>query len=239
MAEGFAYQGEPSPHADGTPRGSRSAHLPSASFVICLQNHDQIGNRAMGERVITLAQPHALRAATALLLLTPQIPLLFMGEEWGETRPFLYFTDHNAELGGLVRDGRRREFARFQAFTNPATRDEIPDPNALETFEASRPTPANNDWTELYKTCLQIRATQIIPRLAGCRSAGAAALSKTAIRAAWRMNDGAVLTLAANFGAAPVGCPDADDRPLFSTSMDDHTPGMLPGFTTLAWMQNP
>ncbi|HEY1856321.1 alpha-amylase family glycosyl hydrolase, partial [Acidocella sp.] len=95
LAEGFAYQGDPAPHHGGEPRGRPSTHLPSTAFVICLQNHDQIGNRAFGERLRQLAHPAALRAAIALLLFTPQIPMIFMGEEFGETRPFLYFTDHH------------------------------------------------------------------------------------------------------------------------------------------------
>ncbi|WP_376099213.1 malto-oligosyltrehalose trehalohydrolase [Roseomonas sp. CCTCC AB2023176] len=87
---GFLFQGEVMPHL-GRPRGEPSAHLPPTSFVLFLQNHDQVGNRAMGERLPALAHPGALRAAAALLLLSPQIPMLFMGEEWGATAPFLFF----------------------------------------------------------------------------------------------------------------------------------------------------
>ena len=100
MAEGFVFQGEISPHHKAA-RGEPSADLPPTAFVICLQNHDQIGNRAMGERLTQLADPQALRAATALLLLSPQIPLLFMGEEYGSTTPFLFFTDHNEAFGRI------------------------------------------------------------------------------------------------------------------------------------------
>jgi maltooligosyltrehalose trehalohydrolase len=239
LSEGFAYQGEPSAHAGGQKRGTPSAHLPSTAFVICLQNHDQTGNRAMGERLSVLAHPQALRAAVALLLLTPQIPMLFMGEEWGETRPFLYFTDHNAELGQQVRDGRRREFARFAAFADPRKRDKIPDPNAPATFHASCPTPAENDWTALYKACLKTRHAHIIARMPGCRTLGATALSETALRGAWRMNDGATLTLAANFGAAPVACEAASRTCLFTTGAKPHATTLLPAFTTIAWLQPP
>ena len=97
---------------------------------MCLQNHDQIGNRAMGERLTMLADPDKLRAATALLLLSPFIPMLFMGEENGATSPFLFFTSHNDELAGLIREGRRAEFKHFAAFHDPARRDAIPDPNS-------------------------------------------------------------------------------------------------------------
>lgn len=238
LSEGFAYQGEPSAHADNAPRGTPSAHLPSTDFVICLQNHDQIGNRAMGERLTMLAKPEALRAAIALLLLTPQIPMLFMGEEWGETKPFLFFTDHNPELGALVREGRRREFARFAAFADPQMRSKIPDPNAPDTFYSSCITAAENECSTFYKTCLAHRHQHIIPRIPGCKSLGAQALSEAAIRASWRMGDGAVLTLAANFGAIPVAHTAPRQSPLFSTTTQEHTT-TLPAFTTSAWLQTP
>src|SRR5690606_38208001 len=120
------------------PRGEPSAHLPPTRFVAFLQNHDQIGNRALGERLSTLAEPRALRALATMLLLAPQVPLLFMGEEWGAREPFLFFCDLGAELRDAVRDGRRREFAAFPAFADPAARARIPDPTAASTFAASR-----------------------------------------------------------------------------------------------------
>jgi maltooligosyltrehalose trehalohydrolase len=232
LAEGFAYQGEISPHLKH-PRGTPSAKLAPTCFVICLQNHDQIGNRALGERLRTLAHPDALRAAIALLLFTPQIPMLFMGEEFGETRPFLFFTDHHDELRQMVTEGRRKEFAHFAAFSDPATRDSIPDPNAPETFEASIPQVTENAWTELYKTCLEIRHQHIIPRMSGAASLGAIALSAHAVRAAWRMSDGAVLTLAANFDAAPAPIAPVPGTLLFGTAPEH---GLLPGLSTCLWL---
>jgi maltooligosyltrehalose trehalohydrolase len=231
LAEGFAYQGEPSAHAEGAPRGTPSAHLPSTAFVICLQNHDQIGNRAFGDRLAALAQPAALRAAIALLLFTPQIPLLFMGEEWGETKPFLFFTDHNPELGRLVKEGRRKEFAKFAAFRDPAQRGKIPDPNDPATFAASLPTPAENDWTALYRACLHLRHDAIIPRLAGCTSLGACVLGGKAVRAQWLMADGMILTLATNLGETAVACSPGD-KLLFGHFTAPH----LPPFTTCLWL---
>jgi len=135
LTEGFAYQGEPSPYRKGRKRGSPSADLPPTSFMLFLQNHDQIGNRAHGERLTTLADPEALKAAIALQVLSPNIPLLFMGEERLSRAPFLFFTDHHGALADAVREGRRREFAEFTAFGS----EDIPDPNALETFEHSQP----------------------------------------------------------------------------------------------------
>ncbi|WP_297490504.1 malto-oligosyltrehalose trehalohydrolase [Acidocella sp.] len=239
LSEGFAYQGEASAYAQGAARGSPSGHLPGTAFVICLQNHDQIGNRALGERLTALAAPRALRAAVALLLLTPQIPMLFMGEEWGETRPFLYFTDHEPELGALVREGRRKEFTRFAAFANPQTRNRIPDPNAHETFHISRPVPAENEWSTLYAACLEARHAHITARVPDSVSLGATALAGAAVRAAWRMNDGAILTVAVNLGAAPVACDTPEHEVLFSTDEAAGRSGMLAGFTTMAWLTCP
>lgn len=242
LAEGFAYQGEASAHAQGAARGSPSAHLPTTAFMICLQNHDQIGNRAMGERLRALADPNALRAATALLLLTPQIPMLFMGEEWGAATPFLFFTDHHDELGRLVTEGRRKEFAHFAAFSNAETRENIPDPNATTTFQASiarppeQPDAEQQAWLELYTNCLALRREHIVPRLTGCSAIGAQALGEKAVRAAWTMNDGTTLTLAANFGAAPVSCKPGSAALLFSSSGAAFENSELPGFTTCAWL---
>ena len=209
LAEGFAFQGEVSSHT-GAPRGEPSGQLLPTSFVICLQNHDQIGNRAMGERLTALAHPDALRAATAMLLLTPQIPLLFMGEEWGAETPFLFFTDHHGELAELVRQGRRREFAKFAAFADPQRRESIPDPNAAATFEASRADLKDAEqqkhaaWLALYRALLAIRARDITPHMKSARSIGAEALDQVGVRASWRLDNGAVLTIAANFGATAL-----------------------------------
>ena len=208
LTEGFIYQGEPSPYRGGQPRGEPSAHLPPTSFVFFLQNHDQIGNRAFGERLTTMAHPHALRAATALQLLSPQIPLIFMGEEYGATQPFLYFTSHlTQELADAVRNGRREEFAHFAAFTDPVRRGQIPDPNAEQTFRQSIPRPAPavaQAWKEWVKTVLEIRRTHIVPRLEGAVADGADILGPAAVKTRWRMADGRVLMLAANLAPAPV-----------------------------------
>jgi maltooligosyltrehalose trehalohydrolase len=233
LAEGFVYQGDPAPHHGGKPRGRPSTHLPPTAFVICLQNHDQVGNRAFGERLRSLAHPEALRAAIALLLLTPQIPMIFMGEEFGESRPFLYFTDHHDALGRLVTAGRRKEFARFSAFKDARTRARIPDPNAVSTFQASIPQVTDNDWTALYTNCLHLRRL-IMKLMPGCVSAGATALSAHAVRAAWRMNDGSLLTVATNFAAAPAPCEPVEGELLYGPGLAGD---MLPGLSTSLWRQ--
>ena len=102
LGEGFIYQGQN--NRRGESRGEPSAHLPPTAFVLFLQNHDQTGNRAFGERLVSLADAEALRAATAVLLLSPMVPLLFMGEEWGARQPFLFFTSHHGELADAVRE---------------------------------------------------------------------------------------------------------------------------------------
>ncbi len=222
MAEGFAYQGEVSKHS-GQPRGEPSAHLPTTSFVICLQNHDQIGNRAMGDRLTQLADPQALQAATVLLLLSPFIPLIFMGEEVASTTPFLFFTSHNEDLAKLVREGRRAEFKHFTAFQDPERREKIPDPNAPSTFQASIP-----DFTgdsAFMRELLAIRRDRVVPGIPDCRSIGVDVLGKSALVARWRLGTGAILAIGINLGTdkpimpsppagdtifeAPVGAWDA------------------------------
>jgi maltooligosyltrehalose trehalohydrolase len=126
---------------DGEP--GAPLQLPPTRFVHCIQNHDQVGNRAFGERLNHQVEPGVFRALTALLLLSPYTPLLWMGQEWAASSPFLYFTDHPDELGRLVTEGRRREFSGFTAFQDPAQRERIPDPQAPDTFERSR-----LDWLE-------------------------------------------------------------------------------------------
>ncbi|HEU4643648.1 MAG TPA: malto-oligosyltrehalose trehalohydrolase [Gemmatimonadaceae bacterium] len=128
----FVYEGQHAPHRRRR-HGASAMDVPTDRFVIALQNHDQVGNRAMGDRLSTLLSPERLRLAAALLLLSPYVPLLFMGDEYGETHPFLYFTSHgDPELARAVREGRRSEFASF------AWAGEIPDPQAEETFLRSR-----------------------------------------------------------------------------------------------------
>jgi maltooligosyltrehalose trehalohydrolase len=127
----------------GHARGTAPDELPYPSFVVAIQNHDQIGNRALGERLHHRIDAAAYRAASLLLLLVPETPLLFMGQEWAASTPFLYFTDHEPELGRLVTEGRRNAFGRFAAFSRLEGRAAIPDPQAAATFERSR-----LDWDE-------------------------------------------------------------------------------------------
>jgi maltooligosyltrehalose trehalohydrolase len=213
LTEGFAFQGERSGYRDGL-RGEPSGHLPPTSFVAFLQNHDQVGNRAMGERITALAQADAVRAATAVLLLAPALPLLFMGEEWAAPEPFLFFSDLGSDLGPSVAEGRRREFARFPEFASPAMQERIPDPQAATTRARSvldwgrLAGPEHQAWLALHRTLLRVRAEAIVPLLAAEPTPAASwkALGETAIEIAWKFPAG-TLRLVANLGAAPVAHP--------------------------------
>jgi maltooligosyltrehalose trehalohydrolase len=217
LSQGFVFQGHITRH--GTPRGEPSGHLPPTAFVLFLQNHDQIGNRAFGERLHQLAHPDALYAATALLLLSPMIPLMFMGDEFAAEQPFLFFTSHHGELAELVREGRRNEFAAFSAFADPHKRERIPDPNATQTFEASRPTltaSRQSPMYQLYRQLLQIRHRHIIAHLPGAQALGAQVLAKGAVMARWRLGNGSQLRIDLNLSDAPVvHTPQADATLLF------------------------
>ncbi|WDG78434.1 malto-oligosyltrehalose trehalohydrolase [Pseudomonas chlororaphis] len=205
LSQGFAYQGHVTRH--GTARGEPSGHLPPSAFVLFLQNHDQIGNRAFGERLVRLAEPQALRAATVLLLLSPMIPLLFMGDELAAPQPFLFFTSHHGELADAVREGRRGELAAFSAFADPHEREQIPDPNAPDTFLASRPQadPAQGEQTQaLYRQLLQLRREHIVPHLPGAEALGAEVLAEGALCARWRLGNGQELRIDLNLSPHKV-----------------------------------
>ena len=224
MATGFSFQGQAfdGQAAQGgaileqEPRGVPSGHLPPQCFVDFLQNHDQVGNRAVGERISTLAPQAAIDALHAALLLSPHIPLLFMGEEYGETRPFLFFADFHDELGRAVTEGRRREFAGFMGHDA----DDVPDPVDIHTFKRSKldwdraASPQGQLEIAKVRAWLALRREHVVPHLAGMRDGGGTALAAPpgCVAVDWRL-DGATLALRANFtGAAtemdlPLGEP--------------------------------
>ncbi len=154
-------------------RGTECSHVPPERFIHCISNHDQVGNRAFGERFSDEISPAGYRATSMLLCLTPYTPLLFMGQEWAAATPFLYFTDHQEELGKLVTEGRRREFSAFVDFQDPTRRDQIPDPQSEDTFLDSkldwdeRERPAHRDVLSLYQECLALRAKHAFFRPTG------------------------------------------------------------------------
>ncbi len=214
LGEGFIYQGETTRH--GHTRGEPSAHLPPSAFVLFLQNHDQIGNRALGERLHQLCSPQALKAATTLLLLSPMIPLMFMGDEVNAKEPFLFFTDHHGELAEAVREGRRNEFADFAAFQDPERRERIPDPNALPTFQQSNPTFTDSEQAQFYRQLLSLRHRHLVPHLPGSVALGAQVLADGAVTARWRLGNGSLLQIDLNLSATPVNHP-APEHLLFAT----------------------
>lgn len=144
ITDGFVYQGERSP-VSCEPRGTAITDELAASFVFNIQNHDQIGNRPFGDRLHHTIDHGRYLTASALLLFAPETPLIFMGQEFSASTPFLYFTDHHDELGRLVTEGRRREFAGFEAFSHERLRELIPDPQQEETFLRSRLDPDDRE----------------------------------------------------------------------------------------------
>ena len=210
LAEGFAFQGELMPYC-GRPRGEPSANLPPTAFVAFIQNHDQVGNRAFGDRVTDFASTAAVRAIAAVYLLLPQIPMLFMGEEWGAAQPFPFFCDFGPELADAVRRGRRDEFARFPEFQDPKARERIPDPLAQETFTSAKlgwgdiARVPHAGWLDWYRRVLATRHAEIVPVLAAIREAGRyEVLGEGAVIVRWQLGEGGVLVLAANLAGTPA-----------------------------------
>jgi 1,4-alpha-glucan branching enzyme/maltooligosyltrehalose trehalohydrolase len=250
LAEGFAFQGEPSPYRGNAPRGEPSAHLPPQAFIAFLQCHDQIGNRAFGERITQIAAEPAVRAAVAIILLAPAIPMLFMGEEFGATSPFRFFCDFSGELGKAVTQGRRREFARFARFAEQGAQSAIPDPNAKETFLASKldwhalDDTGGAAWLAYYRRLLKLRREIIAPRLAGMEgySGKAEVLAASALRVQWRLGDGSTLQLLANLSGREACLPrpeKAVGETIFETMPEASTPDGLPPWGVRWTLQAP
>jgi maltooligosyltrehalose trehalohydrolase len=206
LGSGFVYQGEASAHRGGQLRGEPSGALAPASFVSFLQNHDQIGNRALGDRLESIADSKAVEAALAITLLAPMVPMLFMGEQWGSKRPFPFFCDFHGDLAEAVRKGRRKEFAGAYAKYG----DKIPDPLDQSTFQSaildweSCNEPPGQKRLALVQQLLAIRRREITPRLAGAGFRGAHAADNGLLTASWRMGDGATLQLTANLSNSEI-----------------------------------
>jgi maltooligosyltrehalose trehalohydrolase len=205
LSSGFVYQGEASAHRDGQLRGEPSGALAPTAFVNFLQNHDQIGNRALGDRLEKLAGDKAIEAALAITLLAPMIPMLFMGEEWGSTAPFPFFCDFQDDLADAVRKGRRKEFAGAYAKYG----DEIPDPLDEATSRSAvldwnaHDLPKSHRRLALVRNLLSVRRGEIVPRLAGAQF-GDASVADGLLSAHWRMGDGALLHLLANLSSQVI-----------------------------------
>lgn len=211
IQRGFLYEGQLNP-VSGRPRGKPADELSAPSFVYCIQNHDQVGNRALGDRLNHAVSVEAYLAASLVLLFLPMTPLLFMGQEWASSSPFLYFTDHEAELGQKITEGRRREFAGFDAFT--AAGSTVPDPQALETFVRSK-----LDWNEraageharvldFHRALLELRRNDPVLRVASREHLRSEALGELLV--VERFHDDEARVLLVNFGGDVVR---ADDVP--------------------------
>lgn len=206
LTEGFAYQGEPSPYRNGKRRGDYCANLQLRSFISFLQNHDQIGNRALGERISCLCSAQALRAATAIVLLTPPPPLLFMGQEWACSRPFNFFVDFPEPLGEQVAEGRLQTFSKFTVFTDSEIQQKIPRPNRLETYQAAKlpwqeiNLSAHRHWLEFHRELLRIRSHFISHRVSGMTGLQTQyrTWEERALTVNWCLSDGSILMLIAN-----------------------------------------
>lgn len=208
LAEGYAYQGELSSYRNNESRGGKTTNLRVSSFVNFLQNHDQVGNRAFGERVATLTNKQALKAAICLFLLAPEIPLLFMGEEWGSTTNFLFFSNLSSELSETIREGRRREFSRFPEFVDPANREKIPDPTIESTFNASI-----LDWNkqdaemlDFYRQMIKTRKEHIVPLIPHIEHSKSTfeVIDEGCFKVKWFTNNGKTLKLTANLSSKEV-----------------------------------
>ena len=236
LSEGFAYQGEPFKTLSDHPRGELSAHLPPTAFVTFLQNHDQVGNRALGERLSHLADPARLDLARAGLLLAPQIPMLWMGEEWSASTPFLFFVDFapDEDLNKAVREGRRKEFKSFAAFADDTS--VIPDPTEAETFAASK-----LDWAERERSphrevlaettrLLALRRDVVVPLAkSGYRGAEASLPRADVVDCTWSYAGG-TLRFVANVGDVPYSVETGDET-LVWTNAPDGSGAILPAWT--------
>jgi malto-oligosyltrehalose trehalohydrolase len=225
LSSGFAYQGQMSIHR-GTPRGETSAQLAPTAFVAFLQNHDQIGNRARGERLEMLAPSSTIDAALGVLLLAPMPPLMFMGEEWGETRPFPFFCDFKGDLANAVREGRKREFPHEPHEGAGA----LPDPISELTYESAvldrnvLTRPAHHKRRDLVRRLLQTRRQEIIPLTAALKTwSGWAFHEGRLLRAEWHL-DGVTLSLTANLSDDAASAPLSRGHPIWGGLQPEHLP---------------
>jgi maltooligosyltrehalose trehalohydrolase len=251
LTHGMLFEG-----AHRRPGGAREQCIaappqPLGAMVNCAHNHDQVGNRAFGDRLTRLVPPAAAELATLLALLTPATPLLLFGEEVGATSPFLYFADWDGELRQAVREGRQREFGHAAGANGGI---ELPDPCSAGTFAASRPDPAQRDtdsgrrWLQRVRDALAARRSEITPRqhllLTGQHRSER--IGGTGIRVRWRYGDGTLLALDLNIGAAAIdigvgshGAP-ADARVVFQHQRSDADPRarQWPAWSALWWVGN-
>jgi maltooligosyltrehalose trehalohydrolase len=230
IRQGWFFTGQPSQYL-GERRGTDPTGLSPRQFVVCIQNHDQVGNRSDGARLNHQVDAAVFRAISVLLLTVPQTPLLFMGQEWAATTPFLYFTDHHDELGRQITEGRREEFGDFEAFCDPCTRATIPDPQARDTLDRSR-----LHWDELtrephismlrlYQRLLGLRRTLAPLRMAKCGSYDVCAVNAetVALRLTIDQEQVAVIVRLGGAGSCSVAAPGTSWHVVLTTEDADLT----------------
>ncbi|MBV8856706.1 MAG: malto-oligosyltrehalose trehalohydrolase [Acidobacteria bacterium] len=200
---GFLYQGQRYKWQRDR-RGTPTFGLAPHAFVNFIQNHDQVANSARGLRAHQQTSPGRLRAMTALLLLLPSTPMLFMGQEFGATAPFHYFADHEPDLAGKVRRGRAEFLAQFRSIATPETRERLPDPGALETFERCKLDHAERDSHrevfELHRDLLRLRRADAVFKAQEPRALDGAVLGPAAFVLRYFGRDGDDRLLVVNFG---------------------------------------
>jgi maltooligosyltrehalose trehalohydrolase len=241
IRKGWLYEGQLYP-STGTARGNPATEVPREAFVYCLQNHDQIGNRALGDRLPNGGDVRAYAALSTVLLFLPATPLLFMGQEWAASTPFQFFADHDEDLGRAISAGRREEFKDFRAFLDPVSRERIPDPQSDETFLRSK-----LDWDErergvharvlgLYKALLQLRRSDQVRRRSIEQLTAEVRDGLLVIRRTWK--DGLVRVLVANLSGqdmpAQIGTVELDScHVLLRSDLATELSTALPAWTAI------
>jgi maltooligosyltrehalose trehalohydrolase len=223
LRDGYVYQGQYSAHR-GRRHGRPPAGVAAHQIVVSAQNHDQIGNRAQGERLSMMLNLQQLKAVAALTLLSPFVPMLFQGEEWGASTPFLYFTDHSEELGRLVASGRSKEFEAF------SWRGDVPNPQAMETFTRSK-----LKWSEIalghhaellnwHRQLIQLRRDKVVLPPESLQDSRKAQV-KFDVAAAWLwlVHDGVLAVFNLSSHPQRVPLPKGSWRPILSS---DSTPAL-------------
>jgi maltooligosyltrehalose trehalohydrolase len=248
LAEGFSFQAEKSAFRHGTKRGEPSRELPPDCFVSFLQNHDQVGNRALGERITQLSDADAVKLAMAVLLLAPSPPLIFMGEEFAAASAFLFFCDFRPELAARVTEGRRSEFTRFEQFHSPEAQAQIPDPNSEEPFLGSKldwnsvERKPHAAWLEFYRNVLECRRERLVPRIKDIAPGEAhfEVLAPLGLDVRWPFRKSGSLQLVANFDRSPLLLRNKPEGELLYTTSAAHDPAWkeIP-LLAAAWFLNP
>lgn len=242
LVDGFAREGAPPLVTGAAPRRDATRAVHPLNTINFLQNHDQIGNRAFGERLRQLADDASVQLAAAILLLAPGVPMLFMGEEFGATTPFLYFADWRGDLREAVREGRRKEFSHFPRYAEAAERGELPDPCSEQTFQrckldwGSANAVAHREWRRLHGELLAVRHRHLLPRLSGLSAGGQLArrVGESGLQVRWRFDDGMAIEMLVNLGPQPLaaeaieaGAPAALEEPVLLYSVGSGAAGGL------------